>query len=59
MIFGYDLLILAVFDVFLDAFINKDLCEVVIVLSNVKSFSGSEGVTQGLVVVVKIEINLR
>ncbi len=59
MIFGYDLLILTVFDVFLDAFINKDLCEVVIVLSNVKSFSGSEGVTQGLVVVVKIEINLR
>jgi hypothetical protein len=52
MIFGYDLLILAVFDVFLDAFIYKDLCEVVIVLFNVKSFSGSEGVTQGLVVVV-------
>jgi hypothetical protein len=52
MIFRYDLLILTVFDVFLDAFINKDLCEVVIVLSNVKSFPGSEGVTQGLVVVV-------
>ncbi len=52
MIFRYGLLILAVFDVFLDAFINKDLCEVVIVLSNVKSFSGSEGVTQRLVVVV-------
>ncbi len=57
MLFRDDIFLLTVLDILFDAFVNQNVCKVVIG-SNIKILACPQGICQTLIIIIQVEVQL-